>query len=106
MDDRSKEFVGEMRAKVYQSLEQIGYMAETNVKMLVPVDTGRLKQSITHSVSDNSVTIGTNVEYGKYVEYNDRARHYNGQAHYLRDGINKNIKQYEDIIYAKLKSSI
>lgn len=32
------------------------------------VDTGRLRQSITYQVGDDYVEIGTDVEYGKYVE--------------------------------------
>ena len=35
---------------------------------LVPVDTGNLRNSITHLVDDDTVYIGTNNEYAVYVE--------------------------------------
>ena len=45
---------------------------ENKAKHLVPVDTGRLKSSITYKVSqsvyDITGTIGTDVEYAPYVE--------------------------------------
>lgn len=46
---------------------------ETAAKRLCPVDTGRLRSSITHEVAvdlDGLVArIGTNVEYAPYVEF-------------------------------------
>lgn len=53
------------------ALEEVGLVAEGYAKRLCPVDTGRLRNSITHVTrpDDNAVYIGTNVEYGPYVEY-------------------------------------
>jgi HK97 gp10 family phage protein len=50
---------------------------ENRAKQLCPVDTGRLRSSITQTppiVSGNYVTIhvGTNVEYGAYLEFGTR----------------------------------
>lgn len=46
---------------------------EREAKRLVPVDTGRLRSSITHDVTEKigEVTgrVGTNVKYGPFVEY-------------------------------------
>lgn len=50
------------------SLEAIGTTAERYAKQETPVDLGRLRNSMTHVVQDNSVYIGTNVEYAPYVE--------------------------------------
>lgn len=51
------------------ALEIIGGKAETYAKKLCPVDTGRLRNSITHQqYDDNTEVVGTNVEYGPYVE--------------------------------------
>ena len=58
------------RAK-YQALEMIGEKAEGHMKDNTPValiDGGRLRNSMTHLVQGDSVYIGTNVEYGVYVE--------------------------------------
>lgn len=59
---------GEKKAKV-QALEVIGGMAESYAKAACPVDTGRLRNSITHQQeSENVEVIGTNVSYSVYVE--------------------------------------
>lgn len=55
---------------IERALEAIGLQCEGYAKMLCPVDTGRLRNSITHSVdaSEQKVYVGTNVEYAAYVE--------------------------------------
>ena len=52
------------------ALEAVGLVAEGYAKRACPVDTGRLRNSITHLVKPNekSVYIGTNVEYAPDVE--------------------------------------
>lgn len=51
------------------ALEIIGGKAESYAKKLCPVDTGRLRNSITHQQYDeNTEVVGTNVEYAPYVE--------------------------------------
>lgn len=53
-----------------RALERIGSEAEGYAVDLVPVDTGNLRNSITHKVvgNKNEVYIGTNNEYAAYVE--------------------------------------
>lgn len=53
-----------------RALERCGMEAEGYAKDLVPVDTGRLRNSISHKVDDGeaAVYIGTNVSYAPYVE--------------------------------------
>ena len=51
-----------------RALERIGLQAEGYAKDLCPVDTGNLRNSITHTSDGKAAYIGTNVEYGKYVE--------------------------------------
>ncbi len=59
---------GEKKAKV-QALEVIGGMAESYAKAACPVDTGRLRNSITHQQeSENVEVIGSNVSYAAFVE--------------------------------------
>lgn len=52
------------------ALEEVGLVAEGYAKRACPVDTGRLRNSITHIVDEGTrhVIIGTNVEYAPYVE--------------------------------------
>ncbi len=51
------------------ALEEMGTIGEAYAKMECPVDTGNLRNSITHTSDDNAAYIGTNVEYAPYVEY-------------------------------------
>lgn len=67
-EDNSGEILRELGDKTPQILEAIGLTAEAYAKMLTPVDTGRLRNSITHTTKGNEVYIGTNVEYGIWHE--------------------------------------
>lgn len=53
-----------------RACEIVGGMAESYAKGLAPVDTGNLRNSITHEQEDNghTVVVGTTVKYGPYVE--------------------------------------
>lgn len=51
-----------------KAAEIIGGMAEGYAKALCPVDTGNLRNSITHQTEDHTVVVGTNVFYGPFVE--------------------------------------
>jgi len=55
---------------IERAAEMIGGMAESYAKDLCPVDTGNLRNSITHTTENNSrtVVIGSAVEYAPYVE--------------------------------------
>lgn len=55
---------------VLRSLNIIGILAEGYAIKKCPVDTGRLRGSISHGVSEEEqcAFIGTNVEYAPYVE--------------------------------------
>ena len=54
---------------VEKALNVIGLVAERYAKELCPTDTSRLKNSISHQVDDETVYVGTNVEYAPYVEF-------------------------------------
>ena len=87
------------------ALEKIGLSAEGDAKELCPVDTGRLRNSITHQVEegDKAVYVGTNVEYAVYVEMNDKAKHKTGQAYFLRDAARNNGENYAMLIKGELQ---
>lgn len=67
--DNSKEVSAAIEAAILRGLEKIGLVAEGYAKKLCPVDTGNLRNSITHVVDEggDAVYIGTNSEYGAYV---------------------------------------
>lgn len=67
--DNSEEFLKALPEQIEQALTAIGLTAESYAKQECPVDTGRLRNSITHAVETGkqAVHIGTNVEYAAFV---------------------------------------
>lgn len=68
--DNSDEFLKALPEQIEQALTAIGLTAESYAKRDCPVDTGRLRNSITNAVrtDEKAVYIGTNVEYAAFVE--------------------------------------
>lgn len=68
--DNSGEFLDALPEQIEQALTAIGLTAESYAKQECPVDTGRLRNSITNAVrtGEKAVYIGSNVEYAAYVE--------------------------------------
>ena len=89
----------ELNKKIALALNKVGFRAEDHVKALAPVDTGRLRASITHLVDDKSVTIGTNVEYAKYQELGTSRMK---AQPFLEPGIMNNMDEYKGIIRNEL----
>lgn len=117
-------------------LETVGLEAEGDVIVSIsspgwipkePIDTGNLKNSITHQVykEEKAVHIGTDVEYAPYVEFgtgdmgtgtgkkwtyrDDEGKYHktSGMAPrpFLRRGITKNIKKYRQVTEAILQDT-
>ena len=97
--------VGQVKAELERRipivLEALGIQAETNavdeITSLGAVDTGRLRASITHQVdeSDDSVIIGSPVEYAPYVELGTYKM---DSRPFLRNAIMNYSDQYEKIV--------
>lgn len=70
IQDHSTEVSTKIGAALLRGLEKVGLVAEGYAKKLCPVDTGNLRNSITHVVDEQepAVIIGTDSEYGGYVE--------------------------------------
>lgn len=70
IQDNSREISAEIKAALLRGLEKAGLVAEGYAKKLCPVDTGNLRNSITHMVDEQepAAIIGTDSEYGAYVE--------------------------------------
>ena len=68
--DNSKEVLEAMQQAAVRALEKCGLTAEGYAKKLCPVDTGNLRNSITHTVDEEepAAYIGSNAEYAAYVE--------------------------------------
>ena len=65
--DNSEQVLSAMEKAIKSGLEAIGLTAEGHAKKITPVDTGRLKNSISHATDKEAAYIGTNVEYAAFV---------------------------------------
>lgn len=107
----------EVTQAINRALEICGGKAETYAKKLCPVDTGRLRNSITHTQQNgNTEIIGTNVEYAPYVEFGHHQEvgrfvpaigkrltsDYVAGKPYLKPAIENHISEYKEIIQAEL----
>lgn len=82
--NNSPEALKALATRKRQALDAAGITVSGRARELTPVDTGRLRSSITwQRVTDNEVHIGTNVEYAIYVHENINAQHRVGQAKFL-----------------------
>ncbi len=102
--DNSAQIIAAFNEKVRRGNEAIGLRAETYAKGDCPVETGRLRGSISHATQEDGIYIGTNVEYASYVEFIDRYRHPVGKAHFLRDAATTHNDEYKAIMEASLKA--
>lgn len=70
INDNTEAVKGLILEALENGLEKVGMVAESYAKDKCPVDTGALRNSITHKVDpgERCVYIGTNMEYGPYVE--------------------------------------
>lgn len=128
IEDHSEEFLKELADKIPVALEECGLVAEGYAKRLCAVDTGLLRNSITHAAggkpaaistySDDpgmqhgqydgtapkedveTMYIGTNVEYAPYVETGTtRTR----AQPFIKPAIADHVDQYRQIIEKRLK---
>lgn len=96
------EYLKAVDAAKARGLEAVGLTAERYAKALCPVDTGRLRNSISHAVEGDSVYIGTNVEYAIYVEKGTRKM----QAYpYLKPAAQDHADEYKQILLQYLQNS-
>lgn len=128
--DNSGDIRRQIKDAIIRGLERCGMQGESYAKDLVPVDTGNLRNSITHKVdtSEPAAYIGTNNEYAAYVElgtgeyaeggggrptpwvYQDDKgnwHHTSGQRAqpYLRPALADHKKTYKNILDDELKHS-
>ena len=128
--DNTKEVLEAMKEQVLIGLDSVGHEAEGYAKDECPVDTGLLRNSITHAVSGQpaaigsykadkgeghgsyqgvapkdampAVYIGTNVEYAEEQEYGSY-NHKVGKKHFLKDAATNHTDHYKAIMQAALE---
>lgn len=95
-NNNTAEIIGKLKAGIKEAMDACGAACEGFAKRECPVDTGRLRNSITHQLNgENSVQIGTNVEYGKFVEMGT-ARH--KKQEFLRPAAQNHASEYAALI--------
>lgn len=118
--DNSGKILDELKEKIPAVLNALGAESETNAKKLCPVDTGRLRNSITFATSknkgkgtytddagkkyddatargtipENVVIIGTNVEYAQENEL---------RTHFMQDGVANHVDELKELAKKLLK---
>ena len=101
--DNSKAIMSAYSQARERSLEIIGLTAEKYAKEIVPVDTGRLRNSITHAVEGKDVFVGSATEYAASVEYGTIKQK---AQPYLRPAATDHTTTYKQIIedeFSKIK---
>lgn len=85
---------------IVRGLEICGGKAESYAKELCPVDTGRLRNSISHAQMDEKAeVIGSNVEYAPFVELGTRKM---AAKPYLRPAAENHSTEYKAILENEL----
>lgn len=100
--DNSDKFKSAMSKAKMAALEAIGLQAEGYAKKLCPVDTGNLRNSITHETDENeqAAYIGTNVEYAAHVEMGTSKM---GAQPYLKPAAADHSSEYKSIIENEMR---
>ena len=99
--DNSDKALEELRRKMEMALTAIGATAEGHAKDYCPVDTGRLRNSISNTHDDDSAYIGSNVEYAAYVELGTSKRK---AKPYLKPAVTQHTAEYKSIVQEAFKS--
>lgn len=129
--DNSKEVIEAFHEALHRGLTAVGMKAETYAKKDCPVDTGRLRNSITYAIAgyeahvksyrrdnvsggttqkhekyqyngvadgrkDEAVYLGTNVEYGPFVEF---------KKPFLRPAATEHNSEYKGLIENSMKNA-
>lgn len=113
-DDQTKTLIAKNNTKQVQeaiddalvaALTEIGISCERFAKTACPVDTGRLRNSITWQLStaEKSVYVGTNVEYAFSVHEGTGSNKGKGPRRFLKNAAANHEKYYEEILTKHLK---
>lgn len=108
IEDHTEDYKKAMQEAVKVALEAIGIQAEGYAKLELEnsprrIDTGNLRNSITHAVAtdEDAVYVGTNVEYAPYVHEGTQRMEPN---RFLKNAVEKNQKEYQEIAKQYMKS--
>lgn len=100
--DNSEQVLSALEKAIKNGLEAIGLTAEGHAKKITPVDTGRLRNSISHATDDEAAYIGTNVEYAPYVELGAQGRK---GVHMLQRAATEHTAEYKQLMEDAMKNA-
>ena len=100
--DNTAEVLSSLEKAKKRGLEAIGLAAEGHAKKAAPVDTGRLRNSISHATDDEAAYIGTNVEYAPYVELGTSKM---TPRPFLKPAATEHTDEYKGLMEASLKNA-
>lgn len=101
-NDHTNDVLNALDSQIKKALWSIGEAAEKHAKENTPVDTGRLKNSISHQEDSEATYVGTNVEYAPYIEFGTSR---GIKAHHMiQDAAEKHSDEYKRIAKAALES--
>ena len=69
VNNKLEKMAANLTMGLHNALAQAGEIVRADAVANCPVDTGRLKGSITNNVDGNSAVVGTNVSYAPFVEW-------------------------------------
>jgi len=106
VEDNTAKVLKEFPTAINRALEKIGILAEGHVVGYMTrhhiVDTGRLRNSISHTIQGKDAIVGTNVPYGIYVHegtYKMKGRPY------LKQPVQSHSSEYRKALESELKKS-
>ena len=99
-EDNTEQIIEAMGDAVVAALVEIGMSCERFAKKTCPVDTGRLRNSITWQLAadENAVYVGTNVEYAFSVHEGTGSNKGKGPRPFLKNAAANHKKYYDDIM--------
>lgn len=100
--DHTDEVIEALGVAMGRALEAVGIEAESDAANLCPVDTGRLRNSITHTIDadEKAAIVGTSVEYALFVHENRKH-----PQRFLTDAVTQNADKYRKILEASMKNA-
>ena len=101
--DNTDEVLSALEKAIERGLEAIGMTAEGHAKKYeTAVDTGRLRNSISHATDDEAAYIGTNVEYASHIELGARGRK---GLHFLQKAASNHTAEYKKLMEDSMENA-
>ena len=99
IDSNVDEVLSALSSSTARALEACGLYMESYAKSICPVDTGNLRNSITHASDETRAIVGTNVEYAPFVELGTKVQK---AKPFLTPAVSDNMAQFKELLHRYL----